>query len=58
MEHLLRHLGNQTAVDNARLASRELSRRRVEREEVEIFLAQHRRSHRVVDDLGRAVAGR
>ena len=34
-------LSNQAAVDNARAASTELSRRRVEREEVELFLAEH-----------------
>jgi hypothetical protein len=36
-------LSNQVAVDNARAASTELSRRRVEREEVELFLADHLR---------------
>ena len=30
---------NQSAIDNARLASTELSRLRVEREEIELFLA-------------------
>jgi hypothetical protein len=34
---------NQWAVANARGASTELSRRRVERQEVELFLRQHRR---------------
>jgi hypothetical protein len=59
VEHLLRRLGNQTAVENARLASTELSKRRVEREGVEIFLEQlHGRARRYVDDLGSAVAGR
>lgn len=58
VEHLLRRLGHQTAVENARLASTELSKRRVEREEVEIFLDRlHGRSPRL-DDLGSAVAGR
>jgi hypothetical protein len=33
---------NQTAVANARAATVELSRRRVERQEVELFLAEHR----------------
>ena len=37
---LLERLGNRGAVENARVASTELSRRRVEREEVEIFLAR------------------
>jgi hypothetical protein len=37
---LLELLGNRGAVENARAASTELSRRRVEREEVEIFLAR------------------
>lgn len=36
--HLLRRLGNEQAVDNARVASTALARRRVEREAVEIFL--------------------
>jgi hypothetical protein len=36
-------LSNQVAVDNARAASTELSRRRGEREEVELFLADHLR---------------
>jgi hypothetical protein len=31
---------NQRAVDNARTAATELSRRRVERDEVELYLAQ------------------
>jgi hypothetical protein len=35
---------NQWAVTNARAASTELSRRRVERQEVELFLRQHRRT--------------
>ena len=34
---------NQWAVANARRASTELSRRRVERQEVELFLREHRR---------------
>ena len=34
---------NQWAVANARRASTELSRRRVERQEIELFLQQHRR---------------
>lgn len=38
IRHLLRRLGNQQAIDNARLASTDLSRRRVEREGVELFL--------------------
>lgn len=36
--HLMRRLGNQQAVDNARAASTELAQLRVEREAVEIFL--------------------
>ncbi len=32
---------NQVALSNARAASTELSRRRVERAEVELFLAEH-----------------
>jgi CRISPR/Cas system-associated protein Csm6 len=35
---LLRRIGNEQAVDNARAASTELARLRVEREAVEIFL--------------------
>lgn len=35
---LLRSLGHQRAVANARAASREASRRRVQREEVELYL--------------------
>ena len=35
---------NQWAVTNARVASTELSRRRVERQEVDLFLQQHRRT--------------
>ncbi len=35
---------NRWAVVNARRASTELSRRRVERQEVELFLVQHRRA--------------
>lgn len=38
VEHLVRRLGNGQAVDNARDASTDLARRRVEREAVEIFL--------------------
>jgi hypothetical protein len=39
VERLLLRLGDQSrALDNARLASTQLARRRVEREEVEIFL--------------------
>jgi hypothetical protein len=38
MNQLLRRLGNETAVDNARAASAELSRARVEREAVDLFL--------------------
>ncbi|GAW51453.1 MULTISPECIES: hypothetical protein [unclassified Nocardioides] len=34
---------NRAAVVNARAASTELSRRRVERQEIELFLRQHRR---------------
>lgn len=50
VEHLLRGLGNQTAIDNARAASTALSQRRVEREEVEIFLARlHGPTDRPVD---------
>lgn len=38
---LLRRIADQSrAVENARVASTELARRRVEREEVEIFLAR------------------
>lgn len=37
-KHLLRRLGNEQAVDNARAASTEFARVRVEREAVEIFL--------------------
>lgn len=37
-KHLLRRLGNEQAVDNARAASTELAQLRVEREAVEIFL--------------------
>ena len=38
MGDLWRRLGNERAVENARLASTELSNRRVEHEAVEIFL--------------------
>ena len=38
VKRLVQHLGNETAIDNARLASTELSQRRVEREAVEIYL--------------------
>ena len=38
IQHLLNRLGNQQAIDNARMASTDLSRRRVEREDVELFL--------------------
>ena len=55
--HLLHTIGNQTAVDNARWACRELSRQRVEREEVEIFLDRHRRARGISNDPGTAVAG-
>ena len=41
---------NERAIDNARASATELSRRRVERQDVELFLAQHRRVE--------AVAGR
>jgi hypothetical protein len=59
VQHLLRRLGNQAAIENARLATTELSRRRVEREDVEIFLEQlHARRHGLVDNLGSAVADR
>lgn len=59
VEHLLRRLGNRAAIENARLATTELSRRRVEREDVEIFLEQlHARTHRLADNLGSAVADR
>lgn len=59
VEHLLRRLGNQAAIENARLATTELSRRRVEREDVEIFLEQlHARRYGLVDNLGSAVADR
>jgi hypothetical protein len=33
---------NQTAIENARVATTELDRRRVERQVVDIFLAHHR----------------
>ena len=57
--HLLRRLGNQAAVENARLATTELSRRRVEREEVELFLLRLRaQPGRAADLLGTAVAER
>jgi hypothetical protein len=59
VEHLLRRLGNQAAIENARLATTELSRRRVEREDVEIFLEQlYARRHGLVDHFGSAVADR
>ena len=34
-------LGQERAIDNARAAATELARQRVEREEVEIYLARH-----------------
>jgi hypothetical protein len=37
-------VSNEAAVGNARSAATELSRRRVERQEVELFLQQHRGS--------------
>lgn len=37
---LLEGLGHRRAIENARAASTELSRRRVEREDVSIFLAR------------------
>ncbi|MGZ4436645.1 MAG: hypothetical protein ACXVWW_08550 [Nocardioides sp.] len=48
MERLLRALlGQERALANARVAATELSRRRVEREEVELFLARrHERESR------------
>ena len=36
-------ISNQAAIANARSAATELSRRRVEHHEVELFLADHRR---------------
>ena len=33
---------NERAIDNARASATELSRRRVERQDVELFLARHR----------------
>jgi hypothetical protein len=36
-------ISNRVAVDNARTATTALSRRRVEREDVELFLAEHAR---------------
>jgi len=59
VEHLLRRLGNRAAIENARLATTEMSRRRVEREDVEIFLEQlHARPRRLGGNLGSAVADR
>jgi hypothetical protein len=47
IEGLLRRLGNQAAVENARVASTDLSRRRVEREAVHLYLQrlEERRAH-------------
>lgn len=42
VDDMLRRLGNQQAIDNARVASAELSKRRVERESVEIYLERLR----------------
>lgn len=59
VEHLLQRLGNQRAIDNARAASTELSQRRVEREEVELFLNRLRaQPGRAADLFGTAVAER
>ena len=44
LEQLIQGLGNRRAIDNARAASTELARRRVEREEVELYLHAHNAS--------------
>lgn len=41
LEQLIQGLGNRRAIDNARAASTELTRLRVEREEVELYLQAH-----------------
>jgi hypothetical protein len=47
---------NRAAVVNARAASTELSRRRVERQEVELFLRLHRRAPAVASAATRRPA--
>ncbi|MCW2772843.1 MAG: hypothetical protein JWN91_1169 [Nocardioides sp.] len=47
---------NRAAVVNARAASTELSRRRVERQEIELFLRQHRRAPAVASAATRRPA--
>lgn len=57
IQHLLRRLGNQQAIDNARMASTDLSRRRVEREDVELFLERLEvRRQRVTEDRPQVAA--
>lgn len=57
IQHLLKRLGNQQAIDNARMASTDLSRRRVEREDVELFLERlDVRRARVTDDRPQVAA--
>ena len=56
IQHLLRRLGNQQAIDNARMASTDLSRRRVEREDVELFLERLDVRRPRVTDGGHQVA--
>ena len=45
------HASNESALGNARAASTELSRSRVEREEIEVFLRGHASRHRRVSTV-------